>query len=261
MTINTAKQTKRSPWIDPDATSRPVFVLSDRHDRIKTSWHSHRRTQFIHVSAGLLTVLTRTARFVIPPQRAVWIGAEIEHRIISSAPFWLTTCYVERQLVSLSEAAHVVAVDRLSDELLIAAADLGGNYAEGGPETRLMAVLLDRLAMLPSTDIVLPEPSDPRLTRITNRLFANPATGATLAQLAADAAMTERTAARLFVKDTGLTFGVWRQHMRLQTALKHLAASRSVTETALAVGYGDVSSFIAAFKQAFGRTPLQTFDR
>ena len=257
MTENMAGQTKRTPLADPDATERPVFVLADRHKRIHTPWHSHRRIQFIHVSEGVLTVLTRRSRFVIPPQRAVWIGPGVEHRILSPSPFWLTTCYLEPDILPRPMGEGAVAVDRLTDELLIAASSFGGSYPEGGSEARLIGVLCDRLQILRPIEVVLPEPADPRLRRITERLLANPALDASLGELASGAALTERTAARLFVSDTGMTFGRWRQHMRLQVALGHLAAGASVTETAFAVGYSDVSSFIIAFRQLFGATPAR----
>lgn len=261
MTKNAAGRTERSPIVDPDASARPVFVLSDRHERVNIPWHVHRRVQLLHVSAGVLTVRTRTARFVVPPQRGVWIGGGIEHRVEARAPFWLTTCYVEPDRVSLPPRPHVVAVDRLADELLIAASRLGGSYPEKGPEARLVAVLLDRLQGLPASDIALPEPRDERLRRITDRLLLDPASDQTLAILAAEAALTERTAARLFLRETKMTFGRWRQQMRLQRALEHLAAGESVTQAAFAVGYADVSSFIAAFQNLFGRTPARVLDR
>ncbi|RWR32086.1 AraC family transcriptional regulator [Sinirhodobacter populi] len=256
MSLSGAKLPKQG-IVDPDATPRPVFVLSDRHERVQVPWHSHRRSQLIHVSAGALTVMTRRARFVIPPQRAVWIEPGVEHRIASQAPFWLTTCYVEPGLVDVPDMVQAVAVDRLTDELLIAASSFGGDYPENGREARLVAVLLDRMPRLKPMDIYLPEPGDARLRRIADRLIAAPDCNATLAALSADAALTERTAARLFVKETGLTFGRWRQHLKLQAALEHLSAGASVTEAAFAVGYSDVSSFIAAFKQLFGKTPSQ----
>ncbi len=252
-----AGQTKRASRVDPDATERPVFVLADRHKRIRTPWHSHRRIQLIHVSEGVLTVSTRRSRFVIPPQRAVWVGAGIEHRILSPSPFWLTTCYLEPHILPRPVREGAVAADRLTDELLIAASAFGGTYPEEGPEARLIHVLCDRLQTLRPIDVVLPEPADPRLRRITDRLLADPALDASLGELAAVAALTERTTARLFVADTGMTFGRWRQHMRLQVALGHLAAGMNVTETAFAVGYADVSSFIAAFRQLFGATPAR----
>lgn len=254
-------QTSRRKLIDPDAQSRPVFILSDRHDSVSVPWHCHRRTQLIHVSHGVLTVNTRDLRFVIPPQRAVWIGAGVPHRIEGRSPFWLTTCYIEPELLHPSTEARVVTVDRLVDELLIEASKFGGDYPEGGSEERLVAVLLDRLQGLSVTDIALPEVKDERLQRICKRLTDAPAEVTTLAKLAAEVALTERTAARLFLRDTGMTFGRWRQHMRLQRALEHLATGSSVTQTAFAVGYSDASSFIAAFKNLFGKTPTHILDR
>ena len=87
--------------------------------------------------------------------------------------------------------------------------------------------------------------------------MADPSRSGTLSALAADAALSERTAARLFKSETGLSFGTWRLHLRMQAALAHLAAAESVTETAYAVGYSDVSSFIEAFKTVCGQTPYK----
>ncbi|SIT48653.1 Uncharacterized HTH-type transcriptional regulator YeaM (fragment) [Paraburkholderia ribeironis] len=78
-----------------------------------------------------------------------------------------------------------------------------------------------------------------------------------LEELAAAAGVTARTAARLFVKETGQTFGQWRQQLRLLVALEDLSAG--VTQVALEVGYNDVSSFISVFRAAFGDTPARYF--
>ncbi|TCU14826.1 AraC family transcriptional regulator [Rhizobium sullae] len=251
------KQTKSGILVDPDQTFSPVFVLSDHHAAIDGPWHSHRRMQLVHVSSGVLTVLTKRARFVIPPQRAVWIEPGVEHRILSQKPFWLTTCYVEQHLFRIFDPSSVVIVDRLTDELLIAASDFGGNYPISGPEARLITVLLDRLSALDTTGGSLPEPSDIRLRRITDRLYENPAMADHLQTLSRQAAMTERTAARLFIKETGLTFGQWRKQLRLQISLKQIGEGASVTQAAFDVGYQDVSSFIAAFRTHFGVTPAK----
>ena len=60
---------------------------------------------------------------------------------------------------------------------------------------------------------------------------------------------------RLFVKETGLTFGAWRQQARLLKALEWLAAGRPVTAIALDLGYESPSAFIAMFRRAFGVPP------
>ena len=72
---------------------------------------------------------------------------------------------------------------------------------------------------------------------------------------AVEAGASERTLARLFVRETGLGFGEWRQRLRLLLSLDALEAGDSVTDVALAHGYESTSAFIAAFRGMFGVTP------
>lgn len=246
-------------FINPDTTASPVFILSDHHEKLRTQIHAHRRAQFMHVSAGTVSVITERARWVIPPQRAVWLAPYTAHRVESHAPFWLTTCYVEPELICLPEAAFAVSVDKLTNELLIEAASFGSDYPSNGAKARIINVLLDRLPNLSKTDIFLPEPMDKRIKRITDFLIENPSNNENLTLLAKRAAISERTAARLFVKDLGVSFGIWRQHLKLQTALELISMGKTVTQTAFEVGYSDVSSFISAFKGFFGSTPSKIF--
>jgi AraC-like DNA-binding protein len=59
------------------------------------------------------------------------------------------------------------------------------------------------------------------------------------------------------VRDTGMTFGKWRQQARLLTALQRLALGRSVLEVALDVGYNTPSAFSAMFRRQFGVSPSE----
>ena len=43
--------------------------------------HSHGKAQFIYASESIMTVTTDAAAFIVPPQFAVWMPAEIIHRI------------------------------------------------------------------------------------------------------------------------------------------------------------------------------------
>ena len=67
----------------------------------------------------------------------------------------------------------------------------------------------------------------------------------------------ESTVTSLFQRQTGESFGRWRQRIRLHHARAQLEAGESVTAVALNCGYASVSAFIAAFKKLFGRTPGQ----
>ena len=68
-----------------------------------------------------------------------------------------------------------------------------------------------------------------------------------------------RTLERLFQSETGLSFGKWRQQLRLLYALRLLAAGRPVTAVAFDVGYESASAFIAMFKRTLGVTPHRYF--
>ena len=255
MTKNRSKQT-----VDPDAVPAPIFVLSEQSAPGLGPWHRHRRAQLIYASEGVLTVETKTGLWVVPPQRAAWILPTVRHRVRSGQQFWLRTLYVHSADVAIPPACCVVSVDPLARELLIAASTFGASYPPNGPEQRLLTVLLDRLSLLEVAALHLPNPSDARALKIARALRADPASTATLSELARGSGITARTAARLFLKETELTFGRWRQQLRLLTALELLGSNASVTEVAFAVGYSDVSSFIAMFRQALGTTPARYFD-
>ncbi len=247
--------------IDPDTAERPVFVLSERYAAFNGPWHAHRRSQLVYASDGMLTTRTATGLWVVPPQRAIWIPANERHQGSAARGFHLKTLYADpRSVARLPKVCCVVAVDPLLEALLTEAASFGMAYPSRGPQQRLIRVILDRLAAgLQTVPSHLPLPQDGRLRRLTARLERDPADPRPLEALAAASGMTARTAARHFLKDTGLTFAQWRQQLRLLKAMQALGRGRRVTEVAAEVGYNDVSAFIAVFRRAFGDTPARYF--
>ncbi|MFT4067450.1 AraC family transcriptional regulator [Paraburkholderia sp.] len=246
---------------DPDGIEQAVFVVGERHETLDEPWRAYRRARLIHVSDGVLTVRTETGRWVVPPARALWIVANTLHCLHATRPVQLYSLYVATDAGATPLPAQTGALipDTLVQALLAAAADLPHDRPPDEPARRLLQVLLDRLATLPATPLGLTWPRDPRARRIADALTDNPAQSLILEELATAAGVTARTAARLFAKETGQTFGQWRQQLRLLAALEHLGAGESVTQVALEVGYSDVSSFIAVFRDAFGDTPARYF--
>lgn len=244
---------------DPDLVEPTPFVVSDRHDTLDEPWRAYRRARLIHVGAGVLTVRTETGRWVAPPGHAVWMTPDVLHCLSASRPVQFVSLYVGTDAAPLPLQSGALAPDRLVEALLAAAAELPHDLPYDEPAKRLLQVLLDRLARLPAAPLGLNWPRDPRIQQIADALSADPKQSAVLDEWAASAGVTARTAARLFVKETGQTFGQWRQQLRLLVALEHLGAGASVTQVALDVGYQDVSSFIAVFREVFGDTPARYF--
>ncbi|MEV5718032.1 AraC family transcriptional regulator [Amycolatopsis mediterranei] len=124
-----------------------------------------------------------------------------------------------------------------------------------GAHRRLRAVVIDELACPPEQALHLPEPRDDRLRTATDLLHAEPARTTTLAELGRAAGASERTLNRLFQAELGMSFLRWRTILRIHHALVHLTEGRSVTDTAMACGWSNPSSFIDAFTEVVGRTP------
>jgi AraC-like DNA-binding protein len=86
-------------------------------------------------------------------------------------------------------------------------------------------------------------------------LLTDPSHRRTLAQLSKTAGASKRTVERLFQKEVGMTFGKWRQQLRLLQAVRLLAEGAKVTQAALEAGYSSPSAFISGFRKALGTTP------
>lgn len=245
----------------PEDLPRPVLAVArDYPARHHIARHQHRRAQLVYAEAGVMTVQTATGVWVIPPERAVWVPAGVEHAIDTGTGLAMRSLYIEKDAAPrLPKACCVVRVSPLLRELIGRAVDLPALYDENGPDGRLMRVILDQLETLPVAPLHLPMPRDARLKRITDALVQDPANAEPLRRWARRAGASTRTLARLFAKETRMSFGAWRQQLRLMKALEMLAARRPVTEVALDLGYASPSAFIAMFRRAFGVSPKRYF--
>ena len=192
----------------------------------------------------------------MPSERAVWVPANVEHEIETAGSVSLRTLYLRPSLSpSLPTTCFVVHVSPLLRELILHTVR-HGHLDEGVPaQERLAGVLVDQLLAIPALPLSLPLPRDVRARKIAALVRANPAGPGVLAVLARGSGTSLRTLERLFLKETGMSFGRWRQRARLLHALHRLAEGEPVTSVALDVGYDSTSAFIAMFKRELGTTP------
>lgn len=222
--------------------------------------HSHPWVQFSYAISGVLEVQTAQGRFIAPPQRAVWIPAGIKHRVQCTTHTQIRSLYIDNQALGHTpESCRVVEVSPLLKELIRAFGELPIEYDEHSAAGRLASVLLDQLTAAADMSLMLPLPTDKRLHRIVSQLQKHPDASDTLNQWAQRLQLSEKTLSRLFIQQTGLTFRLWRQRLRLLNALPLLEQKQAVTDVALACGYDSTSAFIAAFGEHFGCTPGEFF--
>ena len=88
--------------------------------------------------------------------------------------------------------------------------------------------MFDQLAPAPTTTLHLTEPTDERAARVAEALRADCTDGRSLAAWGRVVGASDRTLARRFLDETGMTFSQWRTELRLATALPLLANGTSV---------------------------------
>src|SRR5512142_1572175 len=88
--------------------------------------HFHDRDQLVYASRGVVTVRTRNGTWVVPPQRAVWIPAEIPHTITMSGLVAMRTLYLKPRMArALPRDCCVVHVSPLLKELILHSCAMG----------------------------------------------------------------------------------------------------------------------------------------
>lgn len=244
------------PGQDRDA-ARPVVALASEVEREGGfPWHRHYRAQLIFAAEGVVTVSTTDGTWVVPPEQAVWVPAGTLHQVESLGPFSLRSLYVHPAVCGgLPQDTRVLRVSPLLRELNGRLVALPTFYGPTSMAARLAAVIPDELRLLRPEPLYLPLPTSRRLRVVTDGLIADPADARPLAGWARQAGASERTLARLFVDKTGMTFGAWRQRLRLIRAVERLAEGAAVTDLALDLGYDSPSAFIAMFRRELGTTP------
>ena len=261
LTMNVDKLTKLPPIeigyrIDP---ALPIIPLAMQVNQAGCAApHAHPRGQLIFASSGVMRVICRRDIWVVPPSQAVWVPPGIEHEVYFPGEVSLRNLFIDPSAsAGLPEVCTILKVSPLLRELILKAVLIGNDYSSGNPAYRLMMVILDELRQAEPTELHLPMGQDKRLLRVMEALLKDPGDKRELDQLALFAGASSRTISRLFVRETGLTFGVWRKKLLLQEAIDRLGKGQNVTRVAFDLGYQSLSAFIEMFRQSLGVSPGQ----
>lgn len=257
--MNDSKSALRA--YDPDLSNLPAVAL--RLDfaqyEAEVPVHSHRQAQLILALHGAVTCIAGGELWIVPPNCGVWIPPEVPHSNRATENAQLSYLFVAAPDSSLPRQCCILSISPLLREMIHRLATFPLPYPEQGPEARLVAVLLEELAQSPQESFGLPVTDHPKIAEITRVLLTDPADRSRIDEWACRLALSERSLTRLFLKETGLTFGRWRQQFHLLYALRELAGGASVQTVSLDLGYSSVTAFITMFKKAVGTTPSRFF--
>src|ERR1700676_2154442 len=112
------------------ATGDGVHLVARTYKKgVRLDTHMHREAQLVYAARGTMQVTTPKGRWLVPPDRAVWVPARLEHSIDVLADIEMRTLYFdlawlkrEQRSESLN-AEFVVRVSPLLQEAILALFD------------------------------------------------------------------------------------------------------------------------------------------
>lgn len=218
--------------------------------------HQHPHGELFLIKSGYLKSESKTGRWVIPAGHLCWVPPGTEHgadtRLIDGVRIYIAPGLCDALPDKACVMRSTSLISAVIDRLVKSARGVG---ALTDPESRLLGVLRDEIEQARSTPIMLPMPRDSRLRAAAKRWLAHPDDKIGLDDLAREAGMSRRSFTRNFKLDTGLSLGEWRQVARLMHGIDMLAAGKSVTQTAFALGFDSTSSFVALCQRHTGMSP------
>lgn len=220
--------------------------------------HAHEESQLTFAASGMVQIYTDEGRWLVPPQLAVWVPANVQHRVepLTDAELWMVHWQPSAEKAwapsRLQDRAFALRVTPLLRSLLNAvfALDIPPEKAE------LMGrLMLHELLETTHAPTFLAVPTSPAGQRIAHLVLADPQNRLNLGTLASRAATSVRTVSRLFPLETGLSFKAWRQRARIVHAINRLARGETIATVSDGCGFASTAAFSSAFRQVTHMTP------
>jgi hypothetical protein len=206
--------------------------------------------QLLYTASGVLTAYVDGHGWTVPADRALWIPAGQRAVVRNRRPVAVRALFLPSGPDPRPPGVRAVAVPHFGRELLLHMVARCPLYADRPAHLALRTLLTDELERWTSASLGLPVPRDPR-----GRAFVDAVRDAPARSDPARAGASTRTLERIFRRETGLSLGAWRRRANIMASLDTLLATGSVTDAAMAAGYGTPSAYITAFRRELDTTP------
>lgn len=235
-----------------------VGFSMDYPSGLHTGLHSHPKAQLIYGISGVMKVATEDAYFVLPPTKALFLPSDRNHSILMEGEVSMREMFIDSVLADkVASEARVISVTPLLRELLVAICEEPIAWDQDGRTPHIIALILDEVRRARTLFTRLPSVRETRVSRVARAIIDDPADSRSLEDWSETCGASARTLARLFLRETGMTFGQWRLQARLNAAFVLLTTAEDIPHVAHQVGFSSQSAFGVAFRRAFGLTPAQ----
>jgi AraC-like DNA-binding protein len=220
--------------------------------------HEHRKAELVLTLRGVVRCEADQGVWIVPPRCALWIPANTPHSVTVSGHVEVYCLFVEPDAAAaMPSQCCTLSVSPLLERLLLHVTQIPVLYDLDGADGRIATVLLDQLSLAPVEKLSFPMPVDPKLRKIAAAMMADPSDRATIDDWGRRMAVAPRTLTRALKRETGMSFGRWRQQLHILIALERLDRGASVQTVALDLGYEGASAFVTMFRKALGKPPAR----
>ncbi len=181
-----------------------------------------------------------------------------------TVPITVTVSCIARSILILSLCADLpqqacsVVMNDILKAILNNFAERDVQIPQSAADRRLGQVLVDQLHAAEIEHSYLPYASSVQTSFVVDSLRADPGNADTLSLNGLSVYLSANVLlARQFMRETGISFGEWRQRLRFLAAIEQLETQQSIKEIAFYLGYSSPSAFISMFQRHAQCTPEQ----
>lgn len=228
-------------------------------ERLVTGWHSHDLDEINYALSGVIEVETARSHYLLPPQQAVWLPADVEHQTTIDAAVRSISILFEPELIpDPRRTARVIAVGPLVREMILYSLrwPIGRSLQDRAADSffvtlgQLVGEALDHEAPL-----TLPRSSEPIVVRAMDYTLEH-LKSVTAGEVSGAVGVSQRTLRRHFRAGAGMSWRTYLLQARLIRSMALLAErGPSVAQVGTTVGFESVSAFTRAFVARCGESP------
>lgn len=229
-------------------------------ERLISPPHSHPESLIAWCYRGTAWLHLRDALYRLTSGQGLWIPAGTAHTAHQEHDSIACFTYVPGRARSggLNEIEPVAIPRAVQEMLLYLDTDEVGHDLRIQLQESLIELLRTPAGPALADDCGrVPLPTGERVQGIVRQVLESPGERISLVDLSRAHSLHERTVARIFRDEVGMSFGRWRTVVRMTHAKGLIAAGATVATIAARCGYESASAFAAAFKMHTGLSPRE----
>lgn len=217
-------------------------------------FHAHGISQLSIPINGVMYIIVDDELFIIPPTMAVFIPKNIKHCIqkINAKTVIETIYFTDMYQNHLPHSTQSFYLSELSRIVISKICSINKEDFNNTKVKNLINVLLDELNIGSTQSYSLKIPTHPILLKVYALFATSSDSYPSLIDAAKHVHLSSRTLLRLFKKELGISFVLWKQQFIFIKALELLMTDNSTTTVAYKLGYNSDSAFITMFKKMSG---------